>query len=1057
MTFRRWWLLAQAAWLALAVTCWAQPRASNWRGYTQVDGLPESGCISLTYSPRNKVLVRHANSPVVSELDGFDVRRLPAFEPEKSRIYQSPGGQLWTVVAEGLREFRAGAWVDHPVPDVAAELRLGSGHILDLVPLYPVRQGVVLVLLPSRLLQLNFEGQDSLRTVVLRRASETHLQSFTGMAAARDGGLWVSGKTGIAKMVSPIRFAKPDAEWREYGLPSTLQAQDLRDPHEDLDGGVMATADSTAARGKLVVYFDAQKQWTAQPASVDRLRQAWRGPDGTCWEMSFSSLAQTEEGMHEPTESDPLSARPYYDVAIDPGGAFWLATANGLFRYAPPLWRTPSAVRQITAPIRCLAEVPESRLWFVGGTTLYALQDEHLEEYAIPNAARSGLQVRTLFALKNGRIVVVGETGAESEVVDELLSFQPEQGALWAEVAADAGLRIRALGVLRNGNLCVQDVAASDAAARNTTLLEFDGQKCQALASLPTPPYLGPRLYTAFTTQEGDVWLSGDLGTARCRGTNWVSFIANDRTMPQAAISFVQFPEGRIWCATRDQVWEFDGSGWSVARADLDRISGMVCSRREGSSYGSVWVASNSGLLRYCRGTWIENGPEEGLPSAGIRGICEDSRGVLWSATTRGLSRFHPEADPDPPRAWVQELPQAGNRVPEGTVVVLSFGGQDKWKYSDSSRLLFSFRLDQHDWYPFQAGPKASFADLQVGKHVVQVRAMDRNGNISGLGQKDFKPLEFWVTQPWYKETRLVLIAFTGLGMALFFAGVAFNRHLQLLRSYAEVERKVAERTRQLEVANRQLLHSQKMNALGTLAAGLAHDFNNILSIIKGSAQIIEDNLDNPDKIRTRADRIRTVVEQGAGIVKAMLGFSRESSPEPVLGDLNSMVEETLKLLGDRFLREVQVSFQPGTGLPPVLAAKDFVQQILLNFIFNAAESMSGNKRILLATRSLEAPPSELVIAPVPARSYVAVSVQDFGCGIPPQNLSRIFEPFFTTKSLSAHRGTGLGLSMAYELARKMGAGLGVESAVDQGSAFTLIIPVRDLQPAAASRKIEGK
>ena len=101
------------------------------------------------------------------------------------------------------------------------------------------------------------------------------------------------------------------------------------------------------------------------------------------------------------------------------------------------------------------------------------------------------------------------------------------------------------------------------------------------------------------------------------------------------------------------------------------------------------------------------------------------------------------------------------------------------------------------------------------------------------------------------------------------------------MRSYAEVEKKVAERTRELEVANRQLLHSQKMNALGTLAAGIAHDFNNILSIIKGSAQIIEDNLDNHGKVRTRVDRINTVVEQGAGIVKAMLGFSRDSDEQP--------------------------------------------------------------------------------------------------------------------------------------------------------------------------------
>src|SRR6185369_1097705 len=165
-----------------------------------------------------------------------------------------------------------------------------------------------------------------------------------------------------------------------------------------------------------------------------------------------------------------------------------------------------------------------------------------------------------------------------------------------------------------------------------------------------------------------------------------------------------------------------------------------------------------------------------------------------------------------------------------------------------------------------------------IGKHYFQVRSMDRNGNI------DLKParLEFSVVVPWYRETRLVLILSGALGVAIFFAGLAFNRHRKLALSYAEVERKVAVRTAELERASRELLHSQKMNALGTLAAGLAHDFNNILSIVKGSAQIIEDNLDNPQKIRTRADRIRMVADQGAGVIKALLGFSRDSADQPV-------------------------------------------------------------------------------------------------------------------------------------------------------------------------------
>ncbi len=105
---------------------------------------------------------------------------------------------------------------------------------------------------------------------------------------------------------------------------------------------------------------------------------------------------------------------------------------------------------------------------------------------------------------------------------------------------------------------------------------------------------------------------------------------------------------------------------------------------------------------------------------------------------------------------------------------------------------------------------------------------------------------------------------------------------------------------------------------------------------------------------------------------------------------------------------------------------------------------MNKPKQIHLSTQRLDKLPLDLALAPGPAGAYVAVSVQDFGCGISAQNLPRIFEPFFTTKALSARRGTGLGLSMAYELAKKMAAGIAVQSAVDQGSTFTLILPVAD-------------
>src|ERR1019366_413683 len=175
-----------------------------------------------------------------------------------------------------------------------------------------------------------------------------------------------------------------------------------------------------------------------------------------------------------------------------------------------------------------------------------------------------------------------------------------------------------------------------------------------------------------------------------------------------------------------------------------------------------------------------------------------------------------------------------------------------------------------------------------------------------------------------------------------------------------------------------------------------------------------------------------------------MLGFSRDSGGQPAPCDLNAILDDTAKLLGDRFLREVQLTLERAPDLPEVPCSKDLIQQVLLNFIFNAAESMTSRKQIILATRQLDKLPVGLVLQPAPTSRYAALSVQDFGTGISPENLPRIFEPFFTTKALSVRRGTGLGLSMVYELAKKMEAGLAVETVLDQGSTFTLILPVRD-------------
>lgn len=1008
----RFFLLA-AAFVALAPFARGQ-RYSDWRIYRAADGLPESACVSVSLGANGRVFVKHVDLDTISQLDGYSISSFPAPEIGRNRICESSLGQLWSVTSQGLEEFRSRAWRSYPIPQFSAEFRGMATAAIPPIPMHVIKPGLVLALLPDQLIQFNVLNPGEPRVTVLRTASQTGLEKFLGMMVANDGSLWISGQRGLARAPSPDLTA--DTPWREFPAPRNLQAENFQQPIADVKGmGLTCVADMVSSEQKLVVHFDGGN-WTAQPVGPDKLRGAWQGPEGATWVGTINALLQIDNSATPAAEIEEVTAGRYFDVAVETNGIFWLASAEGLLRYSPPLWKSPRALQQLNTPVPCMTEDSQSRLWFVSTGALHSLDGELHQEHMFPVEYRRYLQAaRALLPLKNGDLLL--DTG------EQLFQFQPGNDSL--NLLPSRNEKQHTLGIFRDGSVAVQ---STDSAAQSCRLEKYDGLAFEPL-HIPLPDCN----FSAFLeTQNGDLWLGGDRGVAWRHDNAWQTFSNN--TAPHTVVSFIETADGKVWCATPDSIWEFNDQTWSPIHTGFDQINSIARTHD-----GNVWVASNGGLHRFVQGAWVENSLEEGLPNTIVRQVYEDPHGRLWVGTARGLSLFRPELDTDPPRTRIRKQPDEDS-IPQSATVTLVFNGEDRWKYTPAERLLYSYRLDQHDWTQFLEANAVSYSDLSPGTHSFEVRAMDRNGNV------ETRPayLAFTIAIPWYEETRLLIITFCGMVAIVFFAGLAFNRHRKLLHSYAEVERKVAERTRELEIASRELVHSQKMNALGTLAAGIAHDFNNILSIIKGSAQIIEDNVDNSDKIRTRVDRIKTVVEQGAGIVKAMLGFSAGSGEEPAACDINAVVSETIQLLGDRFQRDTAVIFRPEQDLPPTPAVKEFVQQILLNFIFNAAEAEAAvqRKQIIVSTRRGRQLPEDLALVPASAPEYVMISVQDFGCGIPPENLLRIFEPFFTTKALSARRGTGLGLSMVYELAKKLEAGLGVESTVNIGSAFTLILPV---------------
>jgi PAS domain S-box-containing protein len=240
-----------------------------------------------------------------------------------------------------------------------------------------------------------------------------------------------------------------------------------------------------------------------------------------------------------------------------------------------------------------------------------------------------------------------------------------------------------------------------------------------------------------------------------------------------------------------------------------------------------------------------------------------------------------------------------------------------------------------------------------------------------------------------------------------------------------------------------QLIHAQKLESVGRLAGGVAHDFNNMLSVIVGSAEIAQRRLSPDDPVLAQVQEIQKAAARARDVTRQLLAFSRKEriTPKPV--DLNALVERARNTLGRLIGEDIDLRFAAGAGVSPILFDPSQMEQILVNLVVNARDAVSGKGEIVLGTANVHVAETG-TRRHVDARpgDYVVLSVSDNGTGIDAETLPHIFEPFFTTKEIG--KGTGLGLAMVYGMVRQHGGFIDVRSEPGRGTTFELYVPAAD-------------
>ena len=275
--------------------------------------------------------------------------------------------------------------------------------------------------------------------------------------------------------------------------------------------------------------------------------------------------------------------------------------------------------------------------------------------------------------------------------------------------------------------------------------------------------------------------------------------------------------------------------------------------------------------------------------------------------------------------------------------------------------------------------------------------------------------------------------------------------HVELQDWGRTLEQKVKEATHELHIAQAEAARGEKLASVGLLAAGIAHELNNPLTGVLTFSHLVRKQFADGSPEAEDLDLVIQETKRCAAIIRRLLDFAREKTPEKSFADLNKLIEETTQLIEQpAHVENIDIIMDFDEKLPAVWIDEDLIKQVVMNILVNAQHAIEGEGSITIRTKyHPDFRRAELADQPVP---MAEITFADTGCGIPAEDLQRIFDPFFTTKGVG--KGTGLGLSVSHGTVKAHGGLIEVESTVGEGTEFHVYLPIG--RPEATDRRSDA-
>lgn len=840
--------------------------------------------------------------------------------------------------------------------------------------------------------------------------------SFHSFCQSRDGTIWAGTTAGLGYFTN--------GEWTPYtdrngaGLTSTVRAL-----YEDGGGalwigsyaGLMRLVDGQLAQVVTAGPIAADFEYTV-PGYVYAI---CGDQEGDIWAGSYGGLNRlTRQPFRVYTKDDGLPRREVTSVAATPEGGMWIGTfGGGLARLENGRATTFGLSNGLPAFVRALWVDGDGSVWLGGeGDDLYHWHNGEVSaHYTRPgDAATNDTYIFTLCRDRAGTLWLGGDKGVtgfrdgkfypiKHNLRGTRAILEARDGTLWAG--------------FRDGLARIENGAVTMPVRRADLWGAIDALHEDAAGTL----WIGTEQGRLFRYQ------AGRLTRVPTRGA--ISRI----------VQILEDGQDRLWIGSDNGIFRLDKKEIASASvsnpAAFSPLPGMQ--RVECTGMGTPVGGAADGRL--CFATM-----------AGLVAI--DTAAVSSSNVPPPVTIERVLADGWPVRAGMKfQLPSADSPV-EFDFTALSLRSPED--------VTFACRLqgEEPDWRVIGAGRSFVYTGLRPGRYTFYARA--RSGN----GAWDSPPAAFsFVLAPHFYQTAgfyaLAALALAVLSYVIGRGAIRWRQRLlrqrddevfQLIDQWTKhLQQEVAERKeaqRALEESHRFIMRQERQAAVGQLAAGLAHEFNNIMTIVQGHAGLLLDTPGLDEESSASVRHISEGVERMVKLVQQMLAFSRQqvmqTKPVDIKETLAGTEDMLRQLLGDQMKLTIEIS----PGLPCILADPGMFQQILVNLLVNARDAMSSGGQLTIRAQEVTFTAAEISGQTERKEGrFVKLGVTDTGQGMDNAVIRHLFEPFFTTKDVG--KGSGLGLATVYGMINQHKGWIEVASKIGAGTTFNLYFPVTDKVP----------